>query len=370
MVEICVQQVDKEEKRIYVFEQGTMVEQYRVDQNQERLMGNIYKGTIREVRKGLGAVFVDIGRSQHAFLPIEEMIDQDQPKTNQTILVQVKKEATPLKGMKVTQKNLNLVGRFLILFPYLDFVTISQKIKKGAERNRLIQTVQKQLPNKMGAVIRTAAKNQPESALQQDLQELLQQWKAMQEETQKSDKNLIYQAKSTFSKLLLDWMDHGLQKVVVDTAENKQEIEKLIQPNNRAIPVEQETYMIEKYDITRQLQSIEKRKIWLKCGGFIIIDQTEALVAIDVNSGKCIGKKEKEEMVYRVNQEATFEIAKQLRLRNLRGIIVIDYIDMDSKTDQEKILRLWEELIQKDRSKVQIYEFTKLNLLEITRKQL
>lgn len=370
MIEICVQQVDKEEKRIYVFEQGTMVEQYKIDQNQEQLVGNIYKGTIREIRKGLGAVFVDIGKKQHAFLPIEEMRDQGQPIINQTILVQVKKEATQLKGMKVTQKNLNLVGRFLVLFPYLDFVTISQKIEKGAERNRLIQMVQKQLPNRMGVVIRTAARNQPESVLQQDLQELLQQWKAMQEEIQKSDHPLICQAKSTLSKVILDWMDRGLQKVVVDTTENKHEVEKLIQPNTRAILVEQETNMMEKYDIVRQLQFIEKRKIWLKCGGFIIIDPTEALVAIDVNSGKYIGKKEKEEMVYRVNQEATIEIAKQLRLRNLHGIIVIDYIDMDNQTDQDKILKLWEELIQKDRSKVQIYEFTKLNLLEITRKQL
>ena len=194
----------------------------------------------------------------------------------------------------------------------------------------------------------------------------------------KNEKNfepkLLYTNNRVIDRLLVDMMDRGINKIIVNTEYMYNYIENILKKMKQHdfIKIELKNNVFDVYDIKKQLEKIENRKIWLKCGGFITIDKTEALTAIDINSGKFTGKKNssKENTIYKVNQEATVEIAKQLRLRNISGIIVIDYIDMEEEQDRKNIMNLLDKELKKDRSKTQIMGFTKLDLLEMTRKKL
>ena len=193
-------------------------------------------------------------------------------------------------------------------------------------------------------------------------------------EKAKQQKNLqpkmIYKSENVVQRLLTDLMDQDLYRICTNDEKEYNEISKRLKEANKTIKLEMQANILDMYNIKNQLEELENRKIWLKCGGFITIDKTEALTAIDVNSGKYTGKKDLEQTIFTVNKEATIEIARQLRLRDIGGIIIIDYIDMQNKENEEKILELLRENLKKDRSKTQIVGFSKLNLLEMTRKHM
>lgn len=239
----------------------------------------------------------------------------------------------------------------------------------------MLGIVKLSLPNNCGAIIRTSAFKKDKEELEKEIKELFQTWEEIRKKSQDTSKipKLLYQNNNILKKMLIDLTDKEVLHIIVNTQELKQEVSKVLQEisdGNIQLLLRDESQIQRQYDLQKQTEKASNRKVWLKCGGFITIDKTEALTAIDVNTGKYIGTKNLEQTVYTVNKEATIEIAKQLKLRDIGGIIIIDYIDMKEKENQEKIQELLKEELKKDRSKTQIMGFSKLNLLEMTRKHI
>ena len=227
----------------------------------------------------------------------------------------------------------------------------------------------------MGAIIRTAAEKKKSDELIADLKRLENQWNKIQNQftNSKKEPQLLYEGSGILEKMLIDLAESKIERIVVNDPKEVEQIEKkLVDLQEKEIKVEldKNNSLFEKYEIQKQIEKANQRKIWLNCGGFITIDLTEALVAIDVNSGKFTGKSTLEDTVYKVNYEATIEIAKQLRLRDIGGIIIIDYIDMKKQENKDKIENLLKEVLKNDRAKTQVEGFTKLNLMEMTRKHI
>ena len=293
----------------------------------------------------------------------------------QPILVQVKRDFTNSKGAKVST-HINLNSRYIVLMPNTTIVTISQKIEDEEEKKRLTNIVRKYLPENYGIIVRTAAENQPEDKIKNDIEHTLNKWKNISKlYEEKLEKNnypkIIYKTHGIIKKLLLDLIDKDLNEIVVNNKEEFDYVEKIIKEFEADIKIkllEDIDLVNDNYELSKQIEKSNKRKIWLKCGGFISIDKTEALTAIDVNSGKYIGKDNVESTIFKVNKEASIEIAKQLRLRDIGGIVMIDFIDMKEEENKERIIEVLKNEMKKDRSKIQVIGFTKLNLLEMTRK--
>ena len=333
------------------------------------------------------AAFVDIGQKKNTFIHAQDILPKtditkqerkvanikELAKVGMPILVQVKRDSTNKKGARVST-HISLPGRYLVLMPNTDFVTISQKIEDEKERQRLLDFVKANLPANMGAIIRTAAVSKDENVIKKDMQDLIKKWEYIEKRAKESSAApvLLCESDSVTKKIVLDLIDQKIDIIWVKDEESMKEVQSILdQMKIEHVPeIKIEENLLEKYGLEKQLEKMKQRKIWLKCGGFITIDKTEALTAIDVNSGKYIGKENLEKTVFTVNKEATEEIAKQLRLRDLEGIIMIDYIDMKKEENKERIRQLLKEKLKDDRSKTQVLEFTKLNLLEMTRKHM
>lgn len=355
------------------------------------LEGNIYLGKIQNVLQGMQAAFVDIGEKKNTFIHIKDILPKvdtkvkdpeeavknnnikDIVKVGMPILVQVKRDSTNKKGARVST-HINLAGRFCVIMPGVKFITISQKIEKEKERTRLIEMIEQHLPEGVGIIVRTSAEGKKEEDIIRDMKQTLEKWKNIQKEAKQETQlpKLVCENSDMVKRILVDLIDQDITRIIVNTQKEKQEIEQMLKENGQQIEIvlQKQESILDRYDLQTQLEKIENRKIWLKCGGFITIDKTEALTAIDVNSGKYIGTKSLEQTVYTVNKEASIEIAKQLRLRDIGGIIIIDYIDMKEKEHKEKIIQVLQENLKQDRSKTQIVGFTELNLLEMTRKHM
>lgn len=390
MKEIIVN-VDKDKnKTIILLENGIMLEKYNENVDNHRLEGNIYLGKVQNVLKGMQAAFVDIGEEKNTFIHLKdilEKVDEKQEDINQVIqrqdikevikpgdllIVQIKRDGTNRKGARVST-HLNLPGRYCVLMPKTPFITVSQKIEKEEERTRLTKIVEQALPDDCGAIIRTSALGKQEEEIQKDINSLYLLWEEIEQKAQQQLKApvLLKRSYGMIQKILIDLVDQNIDKITVNSKQEYQAIAKLVKEMKEPIKVElQEENLLEIHDIKKQIEKLENRKIWLKCGGFITIDKTEALTAIDVNSGKYTGNQDLEHTVFEVNKEASVEIAKQLRLRDIGGIIIIDYIDMQEEENKEKIIQILKENLKKDRSKTQIVGFSKLNLLEMTRKHM
>ena len=383
--------VEDNRKKILLLENGNLIEQYDEQPDKERIEGNIYLGIVKDVLPGMQAAFVDIGKEKNTFIHIRDVIKKvsnqtgnknedfakynikDYLRVGMPILVQVKKDSTNKKGARIST-HLSIPGRFAVIMPDEKFVTLSQKIDSKEERDRLKSIVSKYLPDNFGAIVRTSAENKTENQIAEDITKTVNYYKKIKELFDKAqDKNnikpqLIFKSEDIIQKMITDLMDQELYRIITNSDEVYKIVEKRLKNENKAIKLEKQDNLLKMYNIEKQLEELSKRKIWLKCGGFITIDKTEALTAIDVNSGKYTGKKDLEETIFIVNKEATIEIARQLRLRDIGGIIIIDYIDMKDEKNEKKIIELFEKQLKKDRSKTQIVGFSKLNLLEMTRK--
>ena len=381
-------------KEISILEEGVLKEHYKEREDKKRLEGNIYIGKVTDVLIGMQAAFVDIGAEKNAFLHIRDILPKksnvtgnkkeelenykikDYIKPNQKVLVQVKKDSNNIKGARVST-NIQIAGRFVVVLPENDFITVSQKIENEEERNRLISIVESvKKDKKIGIIIRTAAEGKEESKIKKDIENTLKKLENIQKEFLNSDDKvpkIIKKSDTILEKILLDIADNKLEKIYVNNKELQKEIEQILKRLQEDVTIKVELVeegLENKYDLNSQIEKISNRKIWLKCGGFITIDKTEALTAIDVNSGKFTGKENIEKTALKVNKEASIEIAKQLRLRDIGGIIIIDYIDMNEETSREEIIKILKENLKEDRAKTQVMEFTKLSLLEITRKHM
>ena len=376
---------------IALVENGNLVEKYDDNDETKTLTGKIYLGQVENVLQGMQSAFIDIGEEKNTFIHLKDILpkvnvvkngelEQEQNikklvKKGDKILIQVKRDATNIKGAKVST-HINIPSRYFVLMPNTDIKTISQKITNKEEIDRLNNILEKILPKNFGAIIRTSAENKTKEELEKDLTSVIELWKKI-EKAAKEDRckapSVLYEGQTFIQKLLIDLADSDIYKITVNDKKIFEEVKNELNDlgeNSIELELKENENILKTYDIEEQIQKSKQRKIWLKCGGFITIDKTEALTAIDVNSGKYIGTKSLEQTVFKVNKEASIEIAKQLRLRDIGGIIIIDYIDMESEEHKKEIIEILEENFKKDRSKTQIVGFSKLNLLEMTRKHM
>ena len=380
MKELVIVRRENDTKEIFLFENKELVERYS-EKEKITIAGNIYIGKVQNILTGLRSAFINIGENKNAFIhekdlpqninaekediiPINKLLKQGMP-----LMVEVKRDSSTYKGPRVSSK-ITLSSRFIVFMPNTNFVTISQKIENEEERKRLKDIVSKYIPENTGAIIRTVAENVSEDVLKKDITRVLDKWNIIKNTTIDNYPMKIYEKGGILRKTIVDLIDAGLDKIICQDEAIKKTIENIFDEIDAEVVVEVNENVEIKYELEKRIAEIENRKIWLKSGGFITIDKTEALTAIDVNSGKYIGEDNLEDTINVVNQEAIVEIAKQLRLRDIGGIIIIDFIDMKEEESKKKIIEIFTKEIKKDRSKVQIEEFTKLNLLELTRKHI
>ena len=385
MIEIIISKKE-EVKTIAVVENGKLIEIYEENKENkhERNEGNIYTGIIKDIIPGMQAAFIDIGTEKNSFIHVRDIVPQVDEKIEekiepkikeiikpkQKLLVQVQKDSNDKKGAR-TSTHIKLTGKYIILLPQTTIVTISQKITETKEKERLIKLVKDNLPEGMGAIVRTIAEKKEDNLIINDIKQLAESWNEIYINFQKCEgkPKLLYRSPNIVEKIILDLPNEKIDSIISNDKEDIENLKKIVSPNIKLV-VEENIDLLEKYELEGQIEKTKQRKVWLNCGGFITIDPTEALVAIDVNSGKYTGKTSLEETVYKVNYEATIEIAKQLRLRDIGGIIIIYYIDMKNSEHKEKIEKLLKETLKQDRAKTQVEGFNKLNLMELTRKHI
>ncbi len=394
MREIVIRNKDGKNSAVLV-QNGKIIEQY--EDSKDVLEGNIYCGIVKDVLPGMQAAFVDIGEEKNAFIHIKDIVPKvsnvtgnkleemsnykikNYIKQGENILVQIRKDEIEKKGARIT-KHISLTGRFAVLAVDAPFVTISQKIENKEEKSRL-KAIAKEILSKYkdenyGLILRTSAEGKNKKEIEEDVSKLNSEWKRIKQEFKnKKEVGLLYKNKGVIEKFLVSILETPIDEILVNDKKIYNDIKEYLIQNkleNIAINLKENEEAFGMFEIDKQLDKLKERKIWLNCGGFITIDKTEALTAIDINSGKFTGNKKmtKENTIMKVNKEATVEIAKQIKLRNISGIIVIDYIDMNNLKDKEEILKILKEELKQDRSKTQVEGFTKLDLLEMTRKKL
>ena len=388
MLELIINK-DEDLENIILLQNGKIVEYYisTKEDRKRRLEGNIYLAKVEDIINGMQAAFVDFGGDKKGFIHLKDAMPQVDErkqkidtsidikqvlKPNKKILIQVKKDSDNRKGARVST-HISLPGRFVVIMPNIDFITISQKIDDKKKKDELIKFIKENLPEGFGAIVRTSAEKVSKDEIKKDINILLAKWEKIKKEYETSldEPKLLCESENVVEKMLTDLSGSKIDKI---TTNSKEEYEKLKgnshQLTTTEIMYENKKDIIEEYGLISQVEKIENRKIWLNCGGFITIDKTEALTAIDVNTGKFTGSKDLESTIFKVNKEATIEIAKQLRLRDIGGIIIIDYIDMKEKENKEKIENLLKNELKNDRAKTQVEGFTRLNLMELTRKHI
>lgn len=388
--------------RIAILERSKLVELYVELPEQERMVGSIYKGIVENVIKGMGAAFVDIGLGQNAFLrfsdigeffesygPIGESGKNDNPRKNnrsegkkrevplitgQSILVQITKEPLGTKGARVTSE-ITLPGRFLVLVPHSKHVGISKKIANIREKNRLKKLAYSLRPKGFGLIVRTVAEGKAQKDLQFDLENLLRNWSKIEHQAKRENGPVIlYKDMGMVSSIIRDLFTSDISHVVVDSRRLFREISKYLREVSPDLAKKVEYYkgmnpIFDEYNIEKEVEKGLSRKVWLKSGGSIVFDQTEALVAIDVNSGRHVSQKEHDETSYKINSEAAYEIARQLRLRDLGGLIIIDFIDLINTQRKKKLITLFRRELKKDRAKSNISDLSSFGLVEMTRER-
>lgn len=388
MKEIIIYE-ENENKTIMYLENQRILEKYEESEENRTIEGNIYIGKVQNILSGLQAAFIDLGNGKNAFIHLKDILPKrnivtepevdaaeqklkikDFIKPGMPIIVEVKRDETLNKGARVST-HISIKGRFIVYMPNATFITVSQKITNKEKREELIAIAKKYLPENTGAIIRTVSEEASEKEIAEDINSQVDKWEKLKKQEVYEYPKKLFDAGGIIKKIIIDLADNSLDRIVVNSEEMKNRVNAILSEINKDIKiVVTKENILDWYNIRKELQESNNRKIWLKNGGFITIDKTEALTAIDVNSGKFVGKNNLEETIFQVNEQAAIEIAKQIRLRDIGGIILIDFIDMHIDEHKSKIIKVMKEYTKMDRSRVQIEEFTKLNLLELTRKHI
>lgn len=391
------------ETRVAVLEEGRL-EEFTIERTEEeRLVGSIFKGRVRNLEDGLKAAFVDIGFEKNAFLHYWDIVPasfdsnvelveredrrrREKPKVTQKdiprlyppgtdIVIQVSKGPIGTKGPRVTT-NLALPGRFLVLLPNSDQCGVSRKIEDPEERQRLKRIVRKlTLPDGMGVIIRTAGEGQQARYFVRDLALLLEEWKVVQDQINTQPAPCcVFREPDLIERTARDFLTDDVERIVVDNYADYERIRTRINKVSRRSVNKVKFYnesqaVFDRFNITRQLQSAFARQVHLKSGGYIVVDETEALVAIDVNTGRHKNVKDPESTIAKVNLEAAEEICRQLRLRNMGGLIVLDFIDMKSGKDRQAVYLKMKDLLKRDRARTHVLPISQLGLMEMTRQR-
>ena len=384
-----------EETRIAIQEDGQLVEVYIEKQDNHRMVGNVYKGKVENVLPGMQAAFVDIGYELNAFLPFSEigsdeyLIEHNRSKSkhqkydnievdlkkDQEIFVQVIKEPFAGKGPRITTE-VALPGRLLVLVPGANYIGISKKIWDKYERRRLKKIAQRLRQGDIGIIIRTVAEGKSKEHIENDFSQLMENWVKIENKANHEEAPiLVYEDLETASSVVRDLLTPDVEKIIIDSKRLYKKTQKYLDEVSPSLLDRLELYKIksplfESFGIESEIEKLMRSKAWLKSGAYLIIEKTEAMVVVDVNSGRFVGKKLHEENSLKINLEAAREIARQLRLRDLSGLIVIDFIDMKQDENRKKVFHELRKELRKDRAKVAVAPITEFGLLEMTRQRI
>jgi ribonuclease G len=397
--------VEKLERRVALLEDG-LLEEYTVErEGDQNIVGCIFKGRVKNIEAGLKAMFVDIGLDKNAFLhfwdAIPAALDADleeiqrsssnkkKPKNitskdipdiypvGSEIVIQVSKGPIGTKGPRVTT-NISLAGRYLVLMPFTEQFGISRKIEDPQERARLRKIVQKlSIPEGMGIIMRTIAQGTRARHFVRDLAMLLGQWDEIEaRRVSNPAPACIFQEPDLIERTARDFLTDEINQILCDDAETTEMIRQIAGKISRRakrrvhfMPTSTQP-LFERIGIQKQIDEAFSRQVWLPCGGYIVIDETEALIAIDVNTGRNRGSKDVEKMILETNTEAAREVARQLRLRNIGGLVVIDFIDMRHRKDQQTVYKVIRDRLKKDKAKTQVIQISPIGLMEMTRQRI
>ncbi len=389
---MCVQ-VRKDFTQVAMLEGRSLIEHYvsRPADDADQIHGNIYLGRVQNVLPGMEAAFVDIGTPKNAVLyrgdvqfDKEDVVEQGpEPRiehvlqSRQLILCQVTKNPIGAKGGRLTQE-VSLPGRFVVLIPDSRTYGISKRLPED-ERRRLRTILDRVKPEEHGIIVRTAAENATEHELQTDMSRLLELWEDIKERSKKaSGPTLLYREPSLAVRVIREEFSSDYRGIILDDRDLFEEVSQYIGDFNPEFLDRVEFHdtaaeglsLFEKQHVHEQIHKALDIKVWLPSGGSLVIEHTEALTVIDVNTGKNIGKTNLEETVFSNNLEAADEIARQLRLRDIGGIIVIDFIDMDIRENRRKVLERFKDALSRDKTRTQVFEISELGLVEMTRKRI
>jgi len=395
-----------QESRIAITEDGILAE-FLIERKEEMgIAGNIYKGKVARVLPGMQAAFVDIGMEKAAFLhasdfyavpedvqlitaSAEDVDFEEAPKppppsrrlplerrisTGEEILVQVAKDPLGTKGARITS-HVSLPGRYMVFMPNTKHTGISRRIESEDERKRLKEIAQSLRTEEGGFILRTACEGRSKREIQRDLSFLTKLWKRIQKKaTTAPAPSLIHQDLDLITRAIRDFFTTETAQVVVDSAKDHRRIVDFVRNfmprlKSKTVLYNDKEPLFDRYGIEDKIEKALERRVWLKSGGYIIIERTEALTAIDVNTGRFVGKRSQEETIFKTNLEATQEIVRQLRLRNVGGLIIIDFIDMEKEGNRKKVYEALKEALKKDKARTNILKISELGLVEMTRQR-
>lgn len=368
---IIISAVNPEETRMGIVENGRLMEYVVERNNSAQLVGSIFLGRVCNVVRGIQAAFIDIGLDKNAFLYLG---DKTGITEGQRVLVEITKDARGSKGPTATL-DISLAGRYAALLPEANYTGISRKITDSAERSRLKKIADEVTNGAAGAVMRTNAAGMPEEVLRADLQQLMADWQIIQARAKLARSPQVLHRELDISvRIVRDYLNACIDEVVVDSPAVYGRLQELLQniAESRSYKLllhDKQTDIFSYYRLSDDIASISDRRIDLPSGGYLVIDYTEAMTVIDVNSGHFSGRENLAETVMQINREAADEIARQLRLRDIGGIIVVDFIDMDKKEYREEIMERLQQALRADKMKPCVQDMTVLNLVEITRKK-
>ncbi|MFB3844845.1 MAG: ribonuclease E/G [Candidatus Cloacimonadaceae bacterium] len=386
------------EKRVAVLEDGKLVELFVEKRNNQNLVGNIYKGIVKDVLPGMGAAFIDIGLERTAFLHYSDIVldfldifDKDQPhkhiprgdsskitqllKPGQEVFVQVHKGPIGKKGARLTGQ-ISIPGKYLVYFPNKSKIAISRKINNAQEKNRIRHILQEIKEPNVGLIVRTEAEGSSEEEFRNEYNALAKTWRLIEKQLAHAQAPAcVFEENALENYLIRDLFGENVDRLVIDD----KAFAKRISPQLEDIAPEligkievykEDSPIFDAWSIEKKIETIFQSRVYLPSGGNIRIEQTEALVSVDVNTGSFTGNSNYNETIKRTNLEAANEIARQIRLRDLSGIIIIDFIDMTDESHKHEVLEALKSGINRDRAKCKVYNFTELGLVEVTRKRM
>lgn len=386
--------VTPRETRIAVLEDGKLME-FRVER-EERVVGSIYKGIVQNVLPGMDAAFVDIGLERNAFLYVADILPDDEGegespagikrselrrrkikdllKPGQEVMVQVIKGPRGTKGARVSTR-IALPGRYVVLMPTLNHLGVSRKIEDRKERERLKRIGEKIRPEGFGLIMRTECEQRTQTELRQDVRYLLNAWNTVvaSAKTHRAPA-CVYRDQSLLYRTLRDIVTEDVTKIVIDDPDEFEKVHavtEILMPKlrDRIFLYDGDNPIFDHYNIEKDLERLLENKVWLKSGSYLVIDEMEAITAIDVNTGKHVGTVNLADTILQANLEAAEEVGRQLRLRDIGGIIVVDFIDMASANDRKKLLKHFQDVLKRDRARTRVGRISSLGLVEMTRKR-